>query len=182
MSTTGSSITESTPLCAVCLEPTTDIVPSETCGCRVPAHAKCCSGIHKCMWCNAWLDLLKSDEYPPAHLMRLIGEGGYYLVNSYYYNSNDLTIIMEECNSTSALIVSYDRGTSRRTMTVSSEDTRDQLLLRTNLMEFHATYRVQFIFINSVRDGRYDNTVVKEDPISRDRVETLFGTPVQPKW
>jgi len=150
--------------CLICREPTDT---THTCqsvnNCRMPVHEHCLTKLHehspKCLYCHF---MYKPDYREKDYIMTNTDElkeniKDKYLINSYFYNSHDLRILMKANNAKQITVVSYCNDgvyTCFNSNVVQSNATDFRIIL----MNFHDKYRTQYVFI----DNRVHNTNINK--------------------
>lgn len=107
----------------------------------------------------------------------------HYLVSSYFYNSHDLKILLDQYDGVLIQFVSYANADGKRHIVSLEYDSplvADTNAMRSHLMKFNQLFRVQFIFmsVNTPIDDSYEIKSVQ----NMDSYTDLWKMEFQPKW
>jgi len=134
----------------VCHENTDNIVKCTTNGCTYCAHNNCHTNWEKCLHCGVTIETpIEFNRITKHRLVDMMSENFMNLVNSYFYNSHDLSLLTKETMATKITIISYpDTEHIYKYKTFGIVEITSSNF-RKNLLQFHNKFRVKYIFIDS---------------------------------
>jgi len=121
-----------------------------------------------------------------ANLATALMNTPYHLINSYFYNSHDLKILLDQYEGDLLHVVSNVKADGRRyvaTIEYDSPIVSTPVAFRTHLMNFHKSFRVQFIFMSANRPIDESDVSIKSIPTeTTESFSDLWAMKFQPKW
>ena len=174
-------------LCTICLCPTDHTLSPDTCGCTFPVHEACGAKLYKCVYCNKGFNRADgTSECTEADLTAKLMTAPYHLVNSYFYNSHDLKILLNQYGGDNVHMVSYANAEgNRHVMSVerNSPLVSNPTAFRTQLMNFHKSFRVQFVFMaTNLPIDASDESIRAVPSETVESLGDLWALKFQPKW
>ena len=179
-------MTDST--CVICLCPTDHTLSPTTCGCTFPVHDACRTTLTKCVYCRTGFDnhVDGVSVWSEIDLAKALLASKHHLVNSYFYNSHDLKILLDQYDGVLLQLVSYANVDGKRHIVILEYDSplvADANAMRNLLMKFHRLFRVQFIFM-SVANLPIDESDISIQSLpteTPDAFANLWAMKFQPK-
>ena len=174
-------------VCVICLCPTDHTLSPTTCGCTFPVHESCSTKLYHCVYCNT---RFRHDHgislRTETNLATALMTTPYHLINSYFYNSHDLKILLDQYEGDLLRVVSRVKADGRRyvaTIEYDSPIVSIPTAFRTQLSNFHESFRVQFIFMSANRPIDESDVSIKSIPTeTTESFAELWAMKSQPKW
>lgn len=136
--------------CLICQESTDNIINCTSQGCSYHAHEKCHQQWSKCLYCSDYCPtLMNYKRITKNTLISMMQEEHMNLINSYFYNSHDLSILVKETLATKITVISYPVNDNIYTYRTFDIDEVVAANFRDMLLKFHKELRTKYIFIDS---------------------------------
>lgn len=177
-------------VCLICLEPTYTMHTCQSVNnCIMPVHEHCLEKYHKhsqkCLYCQfTYNQDYREKDYIMMNVKELKENLKYkYLINSYFYNSHDLRILVKANNATQITVVSYCKD-GLYTCFNSNVDQINATDFRITLMNFHDKCRTQYVFINNRVHATNINKTVGDEILetTEHNAHILDNCTFQYKW
>lgn len=136
--------------CLICHETTDNIIYCTSRGCSYHAHEKCHQLWGKCLYCSVCHPtVMNYKRITKNKLISMTKEEHMNLINSYFYNSHDLSILAKETLATKITVISYPDSDNIYTYVTFDIDEIVAANFRDLLLKFHKELRTKYIFIDN---------------------------------